>query len=127
MTIEQARAETEARWRRLEMNQRFLAEARELEGKWLKTGLLKGVENHPFKKTIIATLLENQRLLNEQGPQPMNSSWVISFRRLRDVSSSEVSRVGNEIRVSVCEEVRLASHSIETDTPSPSETTDTPF
>jgi histidinol phosphatase-like PHP family hydrolase len=42
-------------------NARFLNEARELETRWSKTGILKGIED-PYVRSSTAVLLENQRL-----------------------------------------------------------------
>jgi hypothetical protein len=47
------------------MNSRFLAEARQIESRWAKTKLLKGLEGDRFVRSATAVLLENQRLVNE--------------------------------------------------------------
>lgn len=47
------------------MNSRFLTEARQIEQKWAKTKLLKGLEGDRFVRSATAVLLENQRLVNE--------------------------------------------------------------
>lgn len=45
-------------------NRRFLEEAKDIEAKWKKSGLLDGIEN-PVNRQITAMLLESQRLVNE--------------------------------------------------------------
>jgi len=46
------------------MSSRFLNEARELEGRWGKTGLLDGIDSR-YSRQVIAVMLEGQRLVNE--------------------------------------------------------------
>jgi len=48
------------------MNARFLEEAKEIEARWKKTGLLDGIEDR-FSRATTASLLECQRLFNETG------------------------------------------------------------
>ncbi len=48
------------------MNARFLEEARQLEHRWKKTGLLDGIKDKYSRQTT-AVLLESQRLMNEQN------------------------------------------------------------
>jgi hypothetical protein len=45
-------------------NARFLQEAKDLEAKWLKTGLLEGIDRK-WDRQVTAVLLEGQRLINE--------------------------------------------------------------
>lgn len=45
-------------------NSRFLNEAKELESRWGKTGLLEGISDR-YVRSATAVLLENQRLMNE--------------------------------------------------------------
>jgi hypothetical protein len=59
-------------------NARFLNEARELETRWSKTGILKGIED-PYVRSSTAVLLENQRLINEVST---DSSDVAQFKRI---------------------------------------------
>jgi hypothetical protein len=59
-------------------NARFLNEARELEGRWSKTGILKGIED-PYVRSATAVLLENQRLINETST---DTSDVAQFKRI---------------------------------------------
>ena len=59
-------------------NARFLNEAKELETRWNKTGILKGIED-PYVRSSTAVLLENQRLLNEVST---DSSDVAQFKRI---------------------------------------------
>jgi len=46
------------------INSRFLNEAREIEAKWGKTGLLEGIDEK-WSRSTCAVLLESQRLMNE--------------------------------------------------------------
>ena len=59
-------------------NARFLNEARELETRWSKTGILKGIED-PYVRSSTAVLLENQRLINEVST---DTSDVAQFKRI---------------------------------------------
>jgi hypothetical protein len=51
--------------RKNKSNFRFLAEAREIEKHWERTGLLKGLEGR-IVRPCTAILLESQRLCNEK-------------------------------------------------------------
>lgn len=46
-------------------NARFLQEAKEIEARWAKTGLLNGIKDD-FSRATTAVLLESQRLFNEK-------------------------------------------------------------
>ena len=59
-------------------NARFLNEARELETRWNKTGILRGIED-PYVRSATAVLLENQRLINETST---DTSDVAQFKRI---------------------------------------------
>lgn len=59
-------------------NSRFLNEARELEAKWQKTGLLEGIEDRYVRSTT-AVLLENQRLINEVST---DTGDIAQFKRI---------------------------------------------
>ncbi len=59
-------------------NARFLNEARELEGRWGQTGLLKGIEDR-YVRSACAVLLENQRLMNEVST---DTSDIAQFKRI---------------------------------------------
>lgn len=59
-------------------NARFLNEAKELESRWAKTGILKGIED-PMVRSSTAVLLENQRLINETST---DTSDVSQFKRI---------------------------------------------
>ena len=48
------------------MNNKFLNEAKELEARWAKTGLLDGLGDR-FSRQTTAVMLECQRLHNETG------------------------------------------------------------
>lgn len=48
------------------MNNKFLDEAKMLEERWNKTGLLAGLDDR-FSRTSTASMLECQRLHNETG------------------------------------------------------------
>lgn len=67
------------------MNARFLAEAKELESRWKKSGLLDGLEGR-FIRATCAVLLESQRLMNEictdepAGPKVKNF-WLDRKKR----------------------------------------------
>ena len=50
----------------MKANAKFLVEAKELQGRWTKTGLLEGMENLQSRSSS-AVLLECQRLFNETG------------------------------------------------------------
>jgi hypothetical protein len=59
-------------------NARFLNEAKELETRWSKTGILRGIED-PYVRSATAVLLENQRLINETAT---DTSDVAQFKRI---------------------------------------------
>jgi hypothetical protein len=59
-------------------NARFLNEAKELEARWAKTGILKGIEC-PYVRSSTAVLLENQRLINETAT---DTADVAQFKRI---------------------------------------------
>ena len=62
----------------MDANARFLNEAKELESRWVKTGLLDGIEDR-FVRSTTAVLLENQRLINEVST---DSGDVAQFKRI---------------------------------------------
>jgi hypothetical protein len=60
------------------MDSKYLDEAREIEHRWNKTGLLARFDD-PFARATIAVLLENQKLMSEQSlkdPEP------VQFKRI---------------------------------------------
>lgn len=59
-------------------NSRFLNEAKELEGRWGKTGLLEGIEDR-YIRSATAVLLENQRLINETST---GTDDIAQFKRI---------------------------------------------
>jgi hypothetical protein len=59
-------------------NARFLNEARELESRWGRTGLLEGIEDR-YVRSACAVLLENQRLMNEVST---DTSDIAQFKRI---------------------------------------------
>jgi hypothetical protein len=59
-------------------NSRFLNEARELESRWTKTGLLEGIEDR-YVRSATAVLLENQRLINEVST---DTGDIAQFKRI---------------------------------------------
>jgi hypothetical protein len=59
-------------------NSKFLNEARELEGRWGKTGLLEGIEDR-YIRSATAVLLENQRLMNEVST---DTGDIAQFKRI---------------------------------------------
>lgn len=59
-------------------NAAFLNEARELETRWAKTGLLENIQDRYVRATT-AVLLENQRLMNETST---DSGDVAQFKRI---------------------------------------------
>jgi len=59
-------------------NARFLNEAKELEGRWAKTGLLEGIEDRNTRAAT-AVLLENQRLINEVST---DTADIAQFKRI---------------------------------------------
>jgi len=59
-------------------NARFLTEARELEKKWVSTGLLEGIEDR-FIRSTTSVLLENQRLFNEVST---DTGDIAQFKRI---------------------------------------------
>jgi hypothetical protein len=59
-------------------NSRFLNEARELEGRWSKTGLLEGISDR-YIRSATAVLLENQRLINEIST---DTGDIAQFKRI---------------------------------------------
>jgi hypothetical protein len=62
----------------MNINAKFLNEAKELEGRWKKTGLLEGIEDRYVRSTT-AVLLENQRLINEVST---DTGDVAQFKRI---------------------------------------------
>lgn len=48
------------------MNSKFLNEAKQIEARWQKTGLLDGISDR-YKRATTAAMLECQRLHNETG------------------------------------------------------------
>ena len=60
------------------MNSQFLNEAREIETRWAKTGLLDDLDNR-FERSTTAVLLENQRLINEVST---DTSDIAQFKRI---------------------------------------------
>jgi len=69
-------------------NAKFLNEARELEGRWAKTGLLEGIGDYDVKgkfhenryaRSATAVLLENQRLINEVST---DTGDISQFKRI---------------------------------------------
>lgn len=59
-------------------NARFLNEAKELEGRWGKTGLLENISDR-YVRSATAVLLENQRLINEQAT---DTGDIAQFKRI---------------------------------------------
>lgn len=59
-------------------NSRFLNEAKELESRWNKTGLLEGIEDR-YVRSATAVLLENQRLINEVST---DTGDIAQFKRI---------------------------------------------
>jgi len=59
-------------------NARFLNEAKELEGRWAKTGLLEGIDDR-YTRAATAVLLENQRLINEVST---DTADIAQFKRI---------------------------------------------
>lgn len=59
-------------------NSRFLNEAKELETRWNKTGLLEGIEDR-YVRSATAVLLENQRLINEVST---DTGDIAQFKRI---------------------------------------------
>jgi len=59
-------------------NAQFLNEAKELESRWNKTGLLQGIEDR-YVRSATAVLLENQRLMNEVST---DTGDVAQFKRI---------------------------------------------
>ena len=62
----------------MNVNARFLNEAKELEGRWSQTGLLEGIDNR-YERSCAAVLLENQRLINETMT---DTSDISQFKRI---------------------------------------------
>jgi len=62
----------------MSMNSQFLNEARAIESKWAKTGLLENIDNK-FERSTTAVLLENQRLINEVST---DTSDIAQFKRI---------------------------------------------
>ena len=59
-------------------NSRFLNEAKELETRWGRTGLLEGIEDR-YVRSATAVLLENQRLMNEVST---DTGDIAQFKRI---------------------------------------------
>jgi hypothetical protein len=59
-------------------NSRFLNEAKELESRWGRTGLLEGIEDK-YARSATAVLLENQRLMNEVST---DTGDIAQFKRI---------------------------------------------
>lgn len=62
----------------MNINSKFLNEAKELESRWKKTGLLEGIEDR-YVRSNTAVLLENQRLINESNT---DTGDVAQFKRI---------------------------------------------
>lgn len=62
----------------MELNAKFLNEARELEHRWGQTGLLENIEDR-YIRSCTAVLLENQRLINETST---DSGDISQFKRI---------------------------------------------
>lgn len=62
----------------MNVNSRFLNEAKELESRWGKTGLLEGIQDR-YVRSATAVLLENQRLINEVST---DTSDIAQFKRI---------------------------------------------
>ena len=62
----------------MNINAKFLNEAKELESRWKKTGLLDGIEDRTVRSNT-AVLLENQRLINESST---DTGDVAQFKRI---------------------------------------------
>ena len=60
------------------INARFLNEAKQLEGRWAETGLLKGIKEK-YTRSCAAVLLENQRLINEIST---DTGDIAQFKRI---------------------------------------------
>src|SRR5580698_10319339 len=60
------------------MNDRFLNEAKILESRWGRTGLLEGIQDR-YVRSATAVLLENQRLINEVST---DTGDIASFKRI---------------------------------------------
>ena len=67
------------------VNARFLAEAKQCEPYWEKTGLLEGLSD-PYVRATTAVLLENQRLSNQQSGMlnetSTDSGDIANFKRI---------------------------------------------
>jgi len=59
-------------------NSMFLNEAKQLENRWSKTGLLNNIEDR-FVRSATAVLLENQRIVNEMAT---DTSDIAQFKRI---------------------------------------------
>lgn len=58
------------------MNSRFLNEAKELEARWLKSGLLDSIADQHTRQ-VTAVMLEGQRLMNEVAkPARTGNYWL---------------------------------------------------
>lgn len=76
----------------MNMNSRYLNEAKELEKRWAKTGLLKGLSKK-YLRSSTAVLLESQRLMNEQSVKELPPCTSIFCPRcgaiLKECAASE--------------------------------------
>jgi hypothetical protein len=62
----------------MSLNSAYLNQAKELENRWAKTGLLKGIDD-THARAATAVLLENQRLINEVST---DTADVAQFKRI---------------------------------------------
>lgn len=62
----------------MSFNSAYLNSAKELENRWSKTGLLRGIED-THTRAATAVLLENQRLINEVST---DTADVAQFKRI---------------------------------------------
>src|SRR3954467_9866207 len=62
----------------MDINSRYLNEARTIESQWAQTGLLEGIEDRLTRSTT-AVLLENQRLINEVSS---DTGDIAQFKRI---------------------------------------------
>ena len=60
------------------MNEKYLEEARQIEARWKKTGLLDPIVDR-CRSAAVAVLLENQRKMNEN---PVDTSDISQFKRI---------------------------------------------
>jgi hypothetical protein len=85
----------------MNMNQRFLEEAKQLEARWNKHGLLDGIKDRWSRQTT-AVLLESQRLMNEECTKNLSvatSTFCPRCGTVLEVNEPYFTEAGDPVRM----------------------------